>query len=194
MTSSWLWKTTFLLDTHDVIGLFVSGGLIHWPRPNVCLVTFTRRDSYGIALALYALNCFGETLTYICILHDDVIKWKHLPRNWSFVREIHRSPVNSPHKGQWRGAMMFSLICVWINGWVNNCEAGDLRRFRAHYDVSVMDMVLHNCFFFNLVQMHLKRQEPDYHMLSMLFLFNVLLGQCLAWWYPGGVSKTLMTS
>ena len=33
---------------------------------------------------------------------------------------------------------MFSLICVWINGWVNNREAGDLRRRRAHYDVTVM--------------------------------------------------------
>ena len=33
-------------------------------------------------------------------LHDDVIKWKHFPRNWPFVREIHRSPVNFPHKGQ----------------------------------------------------------------------------------------------
>ena len=48
--------------------------------------------------------------------HDDVIKWKHFPRYWPFVREIHRSPVNSPHKGQWRGALMFSLICAWING------------------------------------------------------------------------------
>ena len=33
---------------------------------------------------------------------------------------------------------MFSLICVWINGWVNNHEAGDLRRHRGHYDVNVM--------------------------------------------------------
>ena len=70
--------------------------------------------------------------------HDDVIKWKHFPRYWPFVRGIHRSPVNSPHKGQWRGALIFSLICVWINGWVNNQEAGDLRRYRVHYDVSVM--------------------------------------------------------
>ena len=70
--------------------------------------------------------------------HDDVIKWKHFPRYWPFVRGIQRSPVNSPHKGQWRGALMFSLICVWINGWVNNREAGDLRRNRAHYDVTVM--------------------------------------------------------
>ena len=75
--------------------------------------------------------------------HDDVIKWKHFPRYWPFVRGIHRSPVNSPHKGQWRGALMFSLICAWINAWVNNREAGDLRRHRGHYDVIVMMMWRH---------------------------------------------------
>ena len=48
-------------------------------------------------------------------------------------------PVNSPHKGQWRRALMFSLICVSINGWVNNREAHDLRRHRGHYDVNVMN-------------------------------------------------------
>ena len=91
--------------------------------------------------------------------HDDVIKWnfwtyasnnlcflwlswwrhqmEFFPRYWPFVRGIHRSPVNSPHKGQWRRAL-FSLICTWINGWVNNREAGDLRRHRTHYDVIVM--------------------------------------------------------
>ena len=41
-------------------------------------------------------------------------------------------------KGQWRGALMFSLICAWINSWVNNREAGDLRRHHTHYDVTVM--------------------------------------------------------
>ena len=70
--------------------------------------------------------------------HDDVIKWKHFPRYWPFVWGIHRSPVNSPHKGQWRGALMFTLICAWISGWVDNRKAGDLIRNRAHYDVSVM--------------------------------------------------------
>ena len=59
--------------------------------------------------------------------HDDVIKWKHFPRYWPFVRGIHRSPMNFPHKGQWRGALIFSLICARINDWVNNCEAGNLR-------------------------------------------------------------------
>ena len=48
------------------------------------------------------------------------------------------SAVDSPHKDQWREALMFSLICAWTNGWVNNCDAGDLRRHPAHYDVIVM--------------------------------------------------------
>ena len=83
------------------------------------------------------LNCHMGNNT----LHgnqDDVIKWKQFPRYWSFVRGIHRSPVNSPHKGQWRGALMFSLIYAWINCWVNNREADHLRRYRAPYDVTVM--------------------------------------------------------
>ena len=71
-------------------------------------------------------------------IHDYVIKWKHFPRYWPFVRGIHRSPVNSPHKGQWRGALIFSLICARINGWVNKRPAGDLTRHLAHYDVIVM--------------------------------------------------------
>ena len=68
--------------------------------------------------------------------------WRHQMETFSALLAICAGispvPVNSPHKGQWRGALMFSLICVWINGWVNNSEAGDLRRYRAHYDVTVM--------------------------------------------------------
>ena len=77
-----------------------------------------------------------SSLAIFCI-HDDVIKWKHFPRYWPFLRGFHRSPVNFPHKGQWRGTLMFSLICAWINGWINNWDAGDLRRHRAHYDITV---------------------------------------------------------
>ena len=70
--------------------------------------------------------------------HDDVIKWKHFPRYWRFVRGIHQWPVDSPHNGQWRGALKFSLICTWINGPANNPKAGDLSLHRAHYDATVM--------------------------------------------------------
>ena len=85
-------------------------------------------DDVPITKGRHQVKCF----------HDDVIKWKHFPCYWPFVRGINRSPVNSAHKGQWRGALIFSLICVWINGWVNYSEAGDFRRYHAHYDVSVM--------------------------------------------------------
>ena len=73
--------------------------------------------------------------------HDDVIKWKHIPRYWLFVRGIHRSPVNSPNKGQWRGALIFSLVSTETIGWVSNRDAGDLRRHRAHYEVIVMRLL-----------------------------------------------------
>ena len=50
---------------------------------------------------------FMHTLEDFSDAHADVIKWKHFPRYWPFVRGIHRSPVNSPHKGQWRGVLIF---------------------------------------------------------------------------------------
>ena len=81
------------------------------------------------------------------ILHDDVMKWKHFPRYCPFVQGIHWSPVNSPHKGQWRGALMFSLIWAWMNDWVNNREAGDLRRHFAHYDDTLMVDIIINLAF-----------------------------------------------
>ena len=89
-----------------------------------------------------------DVITYPCpsliwtMFGKSVPWWRHqmeaFPRYWPFVRGIHLSPVNSPHKGQWRGALMLSLICVWINGWVNNRKTGDLGRYRAHYDVIEM--------------------------------------------------------
>ena len=68
--------------------------------------------------------------------------WRHQVEAFSTLLAIcaGNSPVsgvNSPHKGQWRRDLIFSLICAWINGWVNNCEAGDWRRHHAHYDVTV---------------------------------------------------------
>ena len=70
------------------------------------------------------------------------IWWRHhietFSRYWPLVREIHRSPVDFPHKGQWRGALIFSLIWAWTNCWSNDRNAGDLRRHRTNYDVTVM--------------------------------------------------------
>ena len=102
-------------------------------KQNICSDTSLFQFCVTVALA-FACYTFGHKSQSN---HNDVIKWKYL-RYWPFVRGIHRSPLNSPHKGQWRGALMFSLICAWINDWVNSCEAGDLRRHCAHYDVTVM--------------------------------------------------------
>ena len=76
--------------------------------------------------------------------HDDVIKCKRVPCYSPFVRGIHLSLVNYPRKGQWRRALMFSLICAWINGWIPNRKAGDLRRHRARYDVIAMENPFQN--------------------------------------------------
>ena len=84
------------------------------------------------------INTLSEDLSFI-----------HLPSWWRHQMETFSAllalcagkstvPVNPPHKGKWRGALMFSLICAWINGCVNSLEAGDLRRHGAHYVVTVM--------------------------------------------------------
>ena len=102
---------------------------------NSGLVTLHAFEYWVIVRSGNSLHRLGANSNY---QHDDVIKWKYFPRYWPFVRGIRRLPVNSPHKGQWRGALIFSLILAWINGWVNNGESGDLIRHRAHYDVTVM--------------------------------------------------------
>ena len=81
------------------------------------------RDTFAvtknITSDLFLMQC---TVIYLNIgysnplVHDDDIKWKPSTCYWPFVRG--ELPMDSPHKGQWRGALMFSLICVWINGWV----------------------------------------------------------------------------
>ena len=116
-----------------------------WYRPHRQLYSFIMfrtlyciQDMLRVDIRVNLGSVIVISMYWIINIHHDVIKWKHFPCYWPFVRGIHRSPVKSPHKGQWRGALVFSSICVWINGWVNNREAGDLRRHRTHYDVNVM--------------------------------------------------------
>ena len=67
--------------------------------------------------------------------------WRHQMETFSALLAlcVGNSPVTgeSPHKGQWRGALISSLICVWTNGWVNNRNFGDFWSHRANYDVTV---------------------------------------------------------
>ena len=87
------------------------------------------------------------------------------PRYWSFLWGIPRSPVNSPHKGQWRVAWMSPLICVRTKVWVNNRDAGDLRRHRAHYGVIVMR--LKNKVWINHILLHKEKLERNGNMISI---------------------------
>ena len=81
-------------------------------------------------------------LTSHCWAYSLQSWWRHQMETFSALLALcagnSPSPGEFPHKRQWRGALVFSLICVWLDGWVNNGEAGDLRPYSAHYDVTVM--------------------------------------------------------
>ena len=83
-----------------------------------CLQTFTH------ILQVY-FSSTGSIMTMM-----GAIKWKHFLCYWRFVKGIHRWPVDSPQKDQWRRALMFSLICAWTNRSGSNRYAGDFRRYR----------------------------------------------------------------
>ena len=102
--------------------IFVPGG-----------VSYEIKASYtGVSYIYTSCTNVGESVT----LWHMVAWWRHQMETFSALLAI--CAGNSPHKGQWRGAIMFSLIYARINGWVNTGEAGDLRRHHAHYDVIVM--------------------------------------------------------
>ena len=88
-------------------------------------------------------------------------------------------PVNSPHKGQWRGALMFSLICAWANSWVNNRDAGDLRRHHAHYDVTVMRL-LFTCLTFEIIVLFITA-FPDSESLAVLAKQTLCVASLRTW-------------
>ena len=132
-----LWSLLWLCN-HSITFMILLTGAFNWLE---CAVAVDEK---------YKLSDHVITVWDVspCVSH--FTWWRHqmetfFPRYCPFVRGIHRSPVNSPHKGQWRGALMFSLRCAWINGWVNNYEAGGLRRHRAHYDVTVITCKLFIC-------------------------------------------------
>ena len=76
--------------------------------------------------------------------------WRHqmepFPRYWPFVWGIHRSPVDSSHKGQWRGTLMFALICASANGWANNRFETPSRLLWRHCNVKILSARQTFCF------------------------------------------------
>ena len=116
--------------------------------------------------------------------HDCLLNllFRRRSKKTSKLRVTGRCAWNSPGTGEFPAQMASNaeIVSIW---------------WRHHALTYICILIwFYTTVLLNLVQMHLKRQEPDYHMLSMLFLFNVLLGQCIVWWCPGGVSKTLMSS
>ena len=125
-----------------------------WPRvyrrSNVGLVSYTcaietafsgRRDGQGRVTVGY--NTGFKITNNILYHYKPKMSWlRHHMQTFSALLAI--CAGNSPVNGEFPATLMFSLICAWINGWINNGEAGDLRRHLAHYDVTVM-MSLWRC-------------------------------------------------
>ena len=108
-----------------------------------CLFT----DEYSIHHKICSWLCFLCFHGYIISIQRSI--WPMFVRVASFASHKIKSKsitttINT-HKGQCREALKFSLICTWINGWVNSREAGDLIRYRAHYDVTVMSLTQNKC-------------------------------------------------
>ena len=136
----WIWNATqWLWDTkpcYCITNYYVSSQTDDIHMIACWIVPLLHAIQQNRLTAIYFLQMFQQTGTWGCVWDT---WWRHyFPRCWPFVRGIHRSTMNSFHKGQWLAALMFSLICAWINGCVNIREAGDLRRNRDHYDVTVM--------------------------------------------------------
>ena len=94
---------------------------------------------FGYSMAWWCIYVLGYWIILDLVFFLVTVKQKHFTHYWPFVGRIHRSAVNSPHKDQQRGALMFSLICTWTKGWVNNQDGGgDVRCHGAHYDFTAM--------------------------------------------------------
>ena len=141
----WIWEG-------EIYHVFVLWFVYVWLSENLT------SNSHGFSVMLFRVSLLVSG--YLCVVRSGVTLGDSMNRpsssnnrnsimmtswNGNFFRFTGRSPVNSPHKGPWRGAFMFSLICVWINGWVNNREAGDLGRHRPNYDVTVMQRMCIVC-------------------------------------------------
>ena len=107
--------------------------------------------------SMWKVICNSLDISYIhCLVHcqsckklqtnDDVMKWKHFPRYWPFVRVTGGFPSQRPVT--WRFDV--SLICAWTNSWENNRDASDLRCHHTHYDIAVMLIISYNAFFYSV--------------------------------------------
>ena len=134
-----LWDSKFLLkfrDSHIDIDEPLRGKAVDFIWQNAVIRGFDSTCCNCKRFPIFFTYSYFHTRLFHSRPSKPIVSWwRHQMVTFS------ASPVNSPHKGQWRGALMFSFICAWINGWVNNRGAGDLRRLRTHYDVLVMSIL-----------------------------------------------------
>ena len=116
LPNSFRWDFILFIKTHIYGGALTSHFMEEHSSPTSIFPVFMMTSSNG--------NMFR--VTGFC---EGIHRW---------LLGIHRSPMSTPHTDQWRGALMFSFICAWTNGWVNNQDAGDLRLHRSHYDITLM--------------------------------------------------------
>ena len=134
-------------DWSPVYVVVHSIGMLSWiTLTHMVLLDFFKEKNHqlflqakAVGLVAGGLRWDAKTLT-LC----QCVAWWHQMETFSALLALCvwnlPVPVNSPNKGQWRGALMFSFISAWIHGWVSNREAGDLRHRRAHYDAIAMPM------------------------------------------------------
>ena len=145
---------------------------------------------YGTAIYLESTVFYkvSTRFTLCCVLlWLDISWWRHQMETFSALLAVCAEnspvPVNSPHKGQWRGGLMFSLIRTRINGWVNNREAGDLRRHQAHCDVIVMWIAwIHQDKLYKRIKTKLNKQWSFWMRCNercVKFFFLTICGGCL---------------
>ena len=118
--------------------------LVHAMPPQSPKIDHLPSDASAILRERYLAGTFSVVTQWYMALYVNVLFIMMTSSNGNIYRVTgplcgeFTGPGESPHKGQWRGASMLSLICARISDWVNNREDGDLRRHRGHYDVIVM--------------------------------------------------------
>ena len=121
-------------------------------RPTICHTIgqchakmFFRSNSNILQLSEDHIWLYQTTTTQQVLVIMFITWWRHqkeeFPALLALCEGNHRSSVDSPYKGQWCGALMFSVICAWTDDWVTNRDAGNLSRHRAHYCVIVMKKI-----------------------------------------------------
>ena len=118
--------------------------------------------------------------------HDDVIKWKHFPRYWPFVRGIHRSPVNSPHNGQQRGVfgVFFKLRLnqlfskQWRRRWFETPSRSLRRHCNGSHHPLQLALTASGARHFEHMMTSLHQQYCLYYGLNVGLVPSLYLNQC----------------